>query len=236
LPFRVTQQRPQPVLFVPRIILVLLFLLIFVHFFRTILLPEHENFIFFMFGILPARYHPDVLQAFPGGVWSAIPTFLSYSLLHADFMHLTINSLWLLAFGSMMARILGAGRFLVLYLACALAAGLAHVIVDSSSLIPMVGASGAISGTMGAGFRALPSIPGFAQTPMEDASGSSPPLPLLSLTDRRFLLISGVWLATNMLFGLTGIRIGEDVLMIAWDAHVAGFVTGALLIGIMTRG
>lgn len=230
-----TQQRRQPVLFAPRIILVLLVLLIAVHIFRVILLPEHENFIITMFGVLPARYSPDIIQAFPGGVWSALPAFLTYSFLHADFMHLAINCLWLLAFGSAMARVLGNGRFLVLYLASALAAGMAHVLVDSGSLIPMVGASGAISGTMGAGFRALPLMPGMARIFMDDPHGSTPSPRLLSLTDRRFLLMSGVWLVSNALFGLTGIRVGEDVLMIAWDAHVAGFVTGALLIGVLLR-
>ena len=230
-----TQQGRQPVFFVPRIILVLLVLLISVHVFRVILFPEHENFIISMFGVLPARYRPDVIQAFPGGVWSAIPTFLTYSLLHADFMHLAINSLWLLAFGTAMARMLGIGRFLILYLASAFVAGLAHVIVDSGSLIPMVGASGAISGTMGAGFRALPLIPGLAQTFMDHPGGSRSASPLLSLYDRRFLLMSGVWLVSNLLFGLTGIRVAEEVLMIAWDAHVAGFVTGALLIGGLLR-
>lgn len=235
MPFQVTQQRRQPVLFAPRIILVLLVLLISVHIFRVILLPEHENFIITMFGVLPARYNPDVIQTFPGGVWSAIPTILTYSFLHADFMHLAINCLWLLAFGSAMARLLGNGRFLVLYLASALAAGLAHVMVDSGSLVPMVGASGAISGTMGAGFRALPAFPGIAQAMMDNPRRSDRPLPLLSLADRRFLLMSGVWLVSNILFGLTGIRVGEDVLMIAWDAHIAGFVTGALLIGVLMR-
>ncbi len=229
----------QPVFFVPRTIFVLIAVLVAVHALRTFLAPEYDSFITVMFGILPGRYMPEVISAFPGGVWSAIPPFITYAFLHADFTHLAINSAWLLAFGSAVVRRIGTARFLALYLICAVFAALVHIIVDHASLAPMIGASGAISGMMGAAFRiSLQDImegPSAAATHGKVLDGR-PPIRLLPLTDRRFLLMSGVWLVVNVILGLTGIRVAEHVLIIAWDAHIAGFVTGALLIGVVAGG
>ena len=218
----------QPVFFVPGVITILLCVLAGVHVLRVFLAPGYDRFAVTMLGILPARYMPEVISAFPGGVWSAIPPFLTYAFLHAGFAHLAVNSAWLLAFGSAVARRLGAARFLIFYMVCAVLAALVHIAVGWGSLTPMVGASGAISGMMAAAFRiALLDI-------MEGPALSSTPR-LLPLTDRRFLILSGSWAFVNIVFGITGIRVSEQVLMIAWDAHLAGFAAGALLIGLFVR-
>lgn len=197
-----------------------------------------DQFIVIMFGIVPGRYMPDVISAFPGGVWSALPTLISYAFLHAGYTHLAINSAWLLAFGSYTVRKTGTPRFLKLYLIGAAVAGAVHILAFPASLTPMIGASGAISGLMGAGFRIY--LQDIQETTRNVAfqgrTGSAGgPAGLTPLRNRRFLMMSGAWLLGNILFGLTGIRVSEQVLMIAWDAHIVGFVTGALVIGLLIR-
>ncbi|MEQ1889345.1 MAG: rhomboid family intramembrane serine protease [Alphaproteobacteria bacterium] len=224
----------QPVFFVPGAVVVLIGILILTHALRSILAPGFDRFVVVMFGVLPARYMPGVISAFPGGIWSAIPPFITYAFLHADFTHLAINCAWLLAFGSAVARQIGSIRFIILYLMCAIFAAMMHVLVDYGSLTPMVGASGAISGMMGAAFR------GAVFDALEPSSGPagygprtaiSRRMRLLPLNDPRFLRLSGIWALMNVVFGLTGIRVSEHVLLIAWDAHLAGFAAGVLLIG-----
>ncbi len=228
----------QPVFFVPGTIIVLIGLLVAVHVLRIFLAPDFDHFVVVMFGILPGRYMPDVISTYWGGVWLAIPPFITYAFLHADFTHLAINSAWLLAFGSAVVRRIGNARFMALYLTCAVFAALVHIIVDHASLTPMIGASGAISGMMGAAFRI--SLQDILEGPSASAangagSGGRPPIRLLPLNDRRFLMMSGVWILVNIIFGLTGIRVADDVMMIAWDAHIAGFVAGVLLIGMFAN-
>lgn len=231
---RVREGDRQPIFFVPRIILILIALLVGIHVMRGLISPAYNQFTLNMFGILPARYMPDIVSAFPGGVWSAIPSFVTYAFLHADYTHLAINSAWLLAFGTAVVRKIETARFLSLYLICAASAALVHVVADMGGLTPMIGASGAISGMMGAAFR----------FPLEDVMGGRKqdlgpegrrPIRLLPLYDRSFLSMSGIWLLVNVIFGLSGIQVGEVVMLIAWDAHIGGFVTGAVLIGVFVK-
>jgi membrane associated rhomboid family serine protease len=230
----IRQSDRQPIFFVPSVILILISLLAGVYVLRTLLAPDYDNFTLVMFGILPGRYMPEVISTFPGGVWSAIPPFITYAFLHADYAHLAINSAWLLAFGTAVVRKIGTARFLSLYLICAIGAALVHVAVDIGSLTPMIGASGAISGMMGAAFRI--SLEDIMEGRKQDVGPEGRrSIRLLPLYDRNFLTMSGVWLLVNVIFGLTGIRVAEHVLMIAWDAHIGGFVTGALLIGVFVK-
>lgn len=231
---KVRQSDRQPVFFVPRPILVFISLLIVVHLLRTFLSPDFDRFVIVMFGILPGRYMPGVISSYPWGLWAAFPSFITYAFLHADYTHLAINSAWLLAFGTAVIRKIGTTRFIALYLICAIFAALVHVAVNAASLTPMIGASGAISGMMGAAFRI--SLPDLMGGRVEDIGPEGRrPVRLLPLYDRQFLLMSGSWLVVNIIFGLTGIRVAEHVLMIAWDAHIAGFVAGALLIGLLVK-
>lgn len=221
----------QPVLFAPRIIILLIVTLAIIHLLRVVLAPGLDRFLVVMLGVLPIRYLADsgrVVLMLPGGPGAAAAPFLTYAFLHANFIHLLINSAWLLAFGTTVARRLGAWRFLLFYGICAVAGALLHVLLNPGSTVPMVGASGAISGLMGAAFRiSLPAILDEGDRRLRSA--------VAPLTDRRFLTMSGVWIVSNVIFGITGIRVTEQVLLIAWDAHIGGFVAGALLIGVFVR-
>lgn len=215
----------QPVLFAPLAVMILIAILALVHLLRALLAPEIDSLILLLLGVLPGRYlaaGDGFRLVLPGGFMGEALPLLFYAFLHVNFLHLAVNSAWLLAFGTVVARLLGTWRFVLFYLLCAVAAALTHVLFNAGSQVPMVGASGAISGLMGAAFRvSLPQI----------LESENPARGLTPLSDRRFLIISGVWILSNIAFGLTGIRVADQVLMIAWDAHIGGFAAGVLLIG-----
>ena len=83
----------------------------------------------------------------------AVVPLVTYAFLHGDFVHLIFNSLWFLVFATAVARRVGTGRFLLLMLITTLGAAFMHLIFHWGSPVPVVGASGAVSGLMGAAFR-----------------------------------------------------------------------------------
>jgi len=156
-------------------------------------------------------------------------TFITYAFLHGSWPHVALNSLWLLAFGSPVARRFGDLRFLFFFFVCAVAGAIAHALVHSTDVIPMVGASAAISGAMAAATRfALRSdVPLVVLRADPGVMDRLPAKPLLqALADRRVLVFLIVWFGTNLVFGLVpGLSEGT----VAWEAHVGGFLAGLLL-------
>ena len=193
-----------------------------------------------VFAFSPARLTPPAGFAgfvLPGGEGAKYWTFVTHAFLHADWLHLIVNSVWMLAFGSVVARQLGAVRFVVFSLVCAAAGALTSQMIYWGTLSLMIGASGAVSGQMGAAIRVM-----FAQGPrLHLPSGregySVRPLGLLNtFKHKRALVFIAVWMAINLIFGLLGIGAPGDVSRIAWEAHAGGFVAGLLLFGLFYRG
>ncbi len=140
--------------------------------------------------------------------------------------HLAINSLWLLAFGPIVARRFGAPLFLLFFLICEIAAAAAHLALNWGSLMPVIGASGAISGLMGAGLRLLPTQAPWA------VQGEDKLAPIFS---RQIVIFTVVWMAINLAAGLTGFGLGGETGLIAWQAHMGGYLAGLLLAGPFDR-
>ncbi len=151
-------------------------------------------------------------------------TYLSYLFLHGGFLHALINSMWLLAFGPPVAWRLGTARFLAFYFFCGIAAALAHLVSDWGSVVPVVGASGAVSGLMGGAVRIL-----YADR-TEPFGQESPPL--APIYARPVLFFASVWLGVNVVVGITGLGLTEEGQLIAWVAHMGGFFAGLLGIGL----
>jgi len=161
-------------------------------------------------------------MANPGTVWERAVPFISYMGIHGSWTHLIINCLWLLAFGPIVARRLGTALFLAFFLICGLAGAVTYLAFNWASPVPVVGASGAISGLMAAGLRMLP-----GQTPWA-VPGETPLAPLLS---RQILVFTLLWTAINLLTGVTGLGMGGENGLVAWQAHLGGFAAGLLLSG-----
>jgi membrane associated rhomboid family serine protease len=162
----------------------------------------------------------------------AISAPVTYSLLHGSVTHLAINMIWLLAFGSPLANRMGTWRFLLFWVVTAIAAAALHYLFHQYDPTPLVGASGAIAGMMGAAARFGFRIDRTAQPP----GFRGRPLPILFvLTLRPVVTFLVIWLAINLLSGFFGLVPGEEG-AIAWEAHVGGFVAGFFGVGAFIPG
>ena len=135
--------------------------------------------------------------------------------LHGDFMHIAFNmwSLWI--FGNNVEEAFGRGRYLGVYLIAGVAATLGYVALNPNSIIPLVGASGAIAGIIGA-YLVL--------YPRHRITAWVPPIFVFPISAKWFIVI---WFVGQFFIG--------DGSGIAWQAHVAGFVVGAAITWIMRR-
>jgi membrane associated rhomboid family serine protease len=232
----VTQSR-QPIFNVPASVVIVLAVLLAVHLVRLyVLAPRTELQFILLFAFIPARYDPSLLigGAMPGGLAADIWTFVTYALIHADFMHLGFNSVWLLAFGTPVARRFGAARFFAFFAVTAAAGAAAHLLTHAREIAPMVGASASISGAMAAAMRFAFQRGGPVWSRGEDpAVYRLPALPLIeALSDRRILIFVIVWFGLNVLFGLGSLSLTGEQQSIAWQAHIGGFLAGLLLFGL----
>jgi membrane associated rhomboid family serine protease len=164
----------------------------------------------------------------PGGTGADVWTFVSYSLLHADWMHFGVNSVWLLPIGSAVARRFGPVRFLGFFAVTAAAGAALHLATHAGEQYPMIGASAAVSGAMAAAMRFAFQRGGpLGILRGEDESYRVPAIPLTGvLSDARVLLFLAVWFGINLIFGITSPLSDQPV---AWQAHIGGFLAGLLL-------
>jgi membrane associated rhomboid family serine protease len=148
---------------------------------------------------------------------------LSVLLVHGGWAHALLNALGALAFGTPVARWLGRGGrgaaiFFAFYLACGLLASLGFYLLHPDSAGVLVGASGAISGLMGASSR------------MIDRPGR-----LSSFASRTVVAMAASWGFINLLMAMRWVDLGTGGAPIAWEAHLFGYGAGLLLIGPTTR-
>ncbi len=156
---------------------------------------------------------------------------VTYSLLHGSLPHLAVNMIWLAAFGSPLANRIGAARFVLFWAATSIAAAALHFLVYPLDNAPLVGASGAISGMMGAAAR-------FGFRIERDSGGSAFGGPILPIGQvlrlRTVVSFLAVWMVVNLATGLLGVGPGERS-QIAWEAHIGGFVVGFFLVHLFDR-
>jgi membrane associated rhomboid family serine protease len=203
----------------PPVVVGVIVLLALIHALRMIVGEDWDTWSIYAFALIPARLGgPTPVPMIDGSQWWS---FLTYAFLHADWVHLGLNSLWLLIFGTPVARWFGAGRFLAISALCAAGGAATMVATDWGSPIPVIGASGAVSGLMAA---AIPIMYGHGR----------PLLPGELIRDRRALIFVVIWLGITLLSGAQG-YINDDGLRIAWQAHLGGFVTGLIVYALMMQ-
>jgi membrane associated rhomboid family serine protease len=170
-----------------------------------------------------AAWAPYVLR--PVGVlqYGRWETLLTPLLLHGGWIHTLMNAAAALAFGAPVARLLGlraggALAFFGFYLVCGALSSLGYVLAHPGSLDPVIGASGAVSGLMGAASRLI------------DQRGRLGPI-----ISRSAVSMAVAWIVVNLIIGYVPVMPGADGAGIAWEAHVAGYFAGLLLIGPLAR-
>jgi membrane associated rhomboid family serine protease len=222
----------EPILTLPPALTAYIILLALIHL-RVFLPPEWENWTVDVFGFIPKRYDSTLVDlTFPGGEGAKVWSFVTYSLLHANLAHIGFNVLWLLPFGSALARRFGALRFFLFLAVTAVAGALAHLVTHEHAVAPMIGASASVSGAMAAAIRFAFVKGSFLSFNRGDAEAAAK-VPALSLSralrNPRVLAFLLVWFGVNLIFGIGSISIGTDGASVAWQAHIGGFLAGLLL-------
>ena len=156
----------------------------------------------------------------PYPLWT---TLLTSMFLHGGWGHLGGNMLFLWIFGDNIEHRIGHLRFIVFYLACGVAAGLAHIVFNSSSAIPTVGASGAISGILGGYLLLFPRNRVYVIT-----LGGVATVPAI------FML--GLWIVTQFINGAGEVARTDETGGVAYMAHIGGFVAGMVLAPLLAAG
>jgi rhomboid family protein len=195
---------------------------VLVFFYQASLAPHPSEAFVFQYGAIPALLfgEADLPPSLAVGM-PAYGTLVTSMFLHGGWMHLIGNMLYLWIFGNNVEDVMGHGRFVVFYLLCGILAALSHAVTDPASTIPMVGASGAISGVLGAYILLFPRahvlvfMPGVGM--MRVAAG----------------VVLGLWFFMQLLSG--GMSIGGPGGGVAFFAHIGGFVAGMVLIRFFKR-
>lgn len=229
----------EPMFNVPSAIVATVALLTLIHLLRAYVLPDDvDSLMVFTLAFDPARYGDGMLAGadVPGGFGAKIWTFVTYALIHGNWMHLGFNVLWLLPFGSAVARRFGNLRFFAFFAVTAAAGALAHLAAHYGENLPVIGASAAVSGMMAAAMRFVFQRGGPVQMMQQSSGGYHVPALTLgrALRDRRIVIFLAVWFGLNLLFGMSSISgaIGSGGAPVAWQAHIGGFLAGLLLFGV----
>lgn len=229
------QGGPEPVFNLPKVVVWLAGFMIALFVLQAYVFPTSlNNRIIIYFAFWPMRYQSDVLASglAPGGIAADIWTFVTYAFLHGGITHIAFNMLWMVIFGSAVARRFGAVRFLVFSAACAVGGAAMHLATHFGAEAPMIGASAAVSGHMAAAVRFVFELGG----PLgmirrsDEAAYKVPAAPLLrSFANRQVVAFMFVWFGLNLVFGLYSTPLTGAAGSIAWEAHVGGFLAGLVL-------
>lgn len=198
------------------LVLILLNVVVFVY---ELLLPSETalNSLVFTWGLVPYRLaQRDLL---------AIVTIFTSMFMHSGFMHIAGNMLYLWIFGDNIESALGPFRFIVFYLLCGVGAALGQVLVDPASQVPMIGASGAISGVLGAYLLLYPHV----EVETLVILGY-----FVRLVRMPALVVLGLWIVLQLFSGLAALGMNASG-GVAFFAHVGGFATGLVLVLLLRR-
>ncbi len=187
-------------------------------------LGGHLAHFFREFGVVPV----DIKVSLAEGRVPAIRPVLSSMFLHGGWLHLIGNMLFLWVFGDNVEDRFGHLRFLLFYLAGGFVAGVAHIVSNVNSVVPTIGASGAVAGVLGAYSFLFPQARVLALVPLGFV------LQTMELPSRLFL---GFWFVIQFLSGASTLAVSrsDSAGGVAWWAHIGGFVFGFAIAALFYR-
>lgn len=223
-------RKREPAFNLPGSLVFVLGLLTLVHVVRTYLLSASaDEGVLLRFAFIPARYVIPLSEQDLGWLWSPV----TYSLLHGSWEHLIFNAFWMVAFGAPVVRRIGITRFFFFWCLSAIAAVAFHTALHWGEPILVVGASGVVSGLMGAAARFVFSPSGRISRQFAHLNRRLTIVEALS--NRSVLVFSGIWFLTNFLVGVGQVFGPVGGGAIAWEAHIGGFLFGFLFFPLFDR-
>jgi len=190
-------------------------------FFRQLSFSETNlhGFIF-TYGLIPEQLMTGLFES---NLAAAITPLFAYQFMHGGWLHIGSNMLYLWVFGDNIEDRLGHLKYLLFYLLMGVISGLAQVAFDPESNIPIIGASGAVAGILGAYLVSCPRARVLALIPI---------FIVFTVAELPAVVFLGFWFLLQLFQGVASI--GVDV-SIAWWAHIAGFVGGMLLVNLFAK-
>ena len=175
------------------------------------------------YGLVAAEFTGgvDLPPLLPVPIWL---TLLTSMFLHGSFLHVLGNMLYLWVFGDNVEEAMGSARFLAFYLLCGATAGLAQLALDLHSATPLVGASGAIAGVLGAYIMLFPSSRILTVIPI---------FFFIRLVSIPAVIVLGIWFVLQVVN--SAVSIGSSGGGVAWFAHIGGFAAGFGLVVLFRR-
>lgn len=170
--------------------------------------------------ILNVQGHAVPIHLYPGPTPIYL-TLLTAMFMHGSWMHIIGNMLYLWIFGDQIEDLMGHARFVIFYLLCGLAAGLAQVFFGPDSIIPCLGASGAIAGVLGAYLLRFP-------------GNGVRVLFIRSIIIMPAYIVLGGWIVLQFVSQIGVSKAGQET-GVAYMAHIGGFIAGAILVFLFGR-
>ena len=208
-----------PTVSTPYVTISLIVLNIVIFFYEISLGPQFESFLN-TYGAKPMYI---LNMAAPPGLPSPYLTIFSSMFLHGGFFHVAGNMLYLWIFGNNIEDSMGHSRFIVFYLISGIVAVYIFAFMNPGSTIPMVGASGAVSGVLGAYLVLFPRAKVLTLVPFGF---------YMQVIRVPAVFVLGFWIVLQILNGMVSRGSGGGV---AWFAHIGGFLAGVVLVGLFKK-
>jgi len=161
------------------------------------------------------------IDIFPPGPSPIYLTIFFSMFMHGSIVHLLGNMLFLWIFGNNVEDYLGRKRFIIFYLFCGIIAAFTQIFFNSDSIVPMVGASGAIAGVLGAYLLLYPR----AKVTTVIIFGF-----FIRLIKIPAVVVLGFWIIYQFLYGISSLAVRTGEGGVAWFAHIGGFISGIIII------
>lgn len=203
----------------PLITVILIVLNSIVYLYQMSLGERFNEFIYSM-GLLPFEITHNI-DIFPPGPSPIYLTILFSMFLHGSIVHLLGNMLFLWIFGNNIEDYLGKKYFVIFYIFCGTAAALTQIFFNPDSIVPMVGASGAIAGVLGAYLLLYPR----AKVTTVIIFGF-----FIRLIKIPAVVVLSFWIVYQFLYGISSLAVKSGEGGVAWFAHIGGFISGIIII------
>ena len=189
---------------------------------QTCALPISDLHSFvFSYGLIPQAVTGALSQ---GNISAVVSPLITYQFMHGGWLHIGSNMLYLWVFGDNIEDRVGHGKYLLFYLLVGSLAGFAQIAIEPGSMVPIIGASGAVAGVLGAYLISCPRARVLALIPL---------FVIFTLAEIPAVIFLGFWFILQIFSGIASI--GAAGVSVAFWAHIGGFVAGLVLVSLFGK-